>query len=142
MSLPQLESQQKVIGGRVFTVGVLSFAQSRKVFGRIQRILVANDEVIQQTGLGLFLFASMAGALTDDDLNACIETFGEVTSVALDDNRVLKLNIETNRNAAFMGRHEDMYEWLDFAVDVSFKALMAKMKGAPERLAASAKTQS
>lgn len=129
-----LQTEQRDINGRVFTVRVLTFAEARKVYSKIQRLLVGNEEVIEDAGVGLFMFAGLAGAISDEDMKLFIETFGPTTSVALDATRTLDLGDEMKRNLVFGAHFEDMFEWLDFCVDVNFKVVMGKLRGARQRL--------
>lgn len=129
-----LQTEQRDINGRVFTVRVLTFAEARKVYSKIQRLLVGNEEVVADAGVGLFMFAGLAGAISDEEMKLFIDTFGPTTSVALDATRTLDLGDEGKRNLVFGGHFEDMFAWLDFCVDVNFAVVMEKLRGARQRL--------
>lgn len=136
-----LQTESKEIAGRVYTARILSFSEARKVYSRLQRLLAANEEILDEANVGLFMFLGVVGAMSEEDLHFYIDCFGPTTSVALDAMRSLPLNSDTNRNVVFAGRFEEVFEWLDFCVDVNFRAARAKLNGARKALEARAEAE-
>jgi hypothetical protein len=134
MNLPQLQSTPVEIGGATYQIGLLSFEQARPAYVKLQRILQANEEILEQAGIGLFMFSSMSNVLDDDDLKFYIDLFGSVTTVALGAQQTLFLKNKDARDLLFAGRIEIMFEWLDAATDVNFKSAREKLTAARKRV--------
>lgn len=141
-----LETKNFVIGGRNFAIRVLPFVKSREVYSKLQTIISVNEEALDTTGLGLFMFSGLAGLIKDEDLKFYIETFGSTTMVELDEQRRVDLSDDAKRGLAFSGRFEDTFEWLDACVEVNYGGVIAKLRAARRdmqaRLAAKAEAES
>jgi hypothetical protein len=134
-NLMQVESRE--IGGKVFQIRLLPFVDGRKTYARLQKMLaVHGDEVLNQTGLGLFMFAGLAGLVNDDDLAFFCEAYGKVTDVSLGGNVTLTLGTDANRTTVFAGAFEDMFTWLDECTAINFSAVMGKLSAARKQLEA------
>ncbi len=136
-----IETRQKEIGGRQYTVRIMSFSEAQPVYKRIERILSVNPEVVEGAGIGLFMLSSLSGGLSEEDLKFCIERFGPTTTVALNATQVLDLATADKRNIVFAQRFEEHFEWLDFCVEVNFEGTIAKMRAAAARHKAAAESK-
>jgi hypothetical protein len=125
-----LKTQSREIGGRNYQIRLLSFDESRQVYSKIQRLLSANEEVLEETGLGFFMFAGLAGGVSDEDLKLYCSVFGEATTVEMGPNMTLSLKDAGSRTAVFSGQFEDVFEWLDACVAINFGGVIAKMRAA------------
>ncbi len=128
-----LKTQSREIGGRNFQIRLLSFDESRQVYSKLQRLLSANEETLEEAGLGLFMFAGLAGGVSDDDLKLYCQVFGEATTVEMGPTMQLSLKDSAHRTAVFSGQFEDVFEWLDACVDINFGGVIAKMRAARVR---------
>lgn len=129
----QVESRE--IGGRTFQIRLLPFVEARKTYSKLQKILaVHGDEVLGKTGLGLFMFAGLAGLLNDDDLAFFCEAYGKTTDVNLGGNATLTLGSDSNRTTVFSGQFEDLFVWLDECTSINFAAVMGKLSAARKQL--------
>lgn len=127
--------ESRDIGGKVFQIRLLPFVDGRKAYARLQKLLaVHGDEVLNQTGLGLFLFAGLAGLVNDEDLSFFCEVFGKVTDVSLGGNVTLTLGTDANRTTVFAGAFEDLFTWLDECVAINFGTIMGKLSAARKQL--------
>jgi hypothetical protein len=130
------------IGGRRYQIRSLAFADQRKVYSRMQRVMMAyGDELLKDANVGLFMFAGMAGLLTDEDMTFYCDTFGKVTDVDMGDGRQLVLSNDVNRTLVFSGSFADLFEWLDACVEVNFSSVMSKLSGARKSLELAAKNK-
>lgn len=137
-----LRTEAVEIGNKTFQIRVLPFGESRKVEGVIKRAMGAFDpELGDSAGL---LLAGVAGQISDADMDRLVQVFGKATTVDFQDgnderpSRVLILSDDKNLGEVFCGQLEDMYTWLDACVQLNFKGLIAKMKGAIIAVAAKA----
>lgn len=131
-----LETKNIEIGGRAFTVRVLSFRESRVVYARLGKLLALfGDDELKGAGVGPFVWASLGEGLTDADIEFYCKQFGAQTDVDLGDGRVVTLNSEAHLTAVFSGALDEMFEWLDFCVEANFGRLIEKMHGAVAKVA-------
>lgn len=136
MSNQVFPTATREIGGRIYTVRALAFSEARKAYSKLQRLLAANEEVLAEAGVGLFMFAGLAGAIDDEELKFYIDIFGPTTEAAMSPVITLNLGAEDRRNVVFAGRFEDVFEWLDFCVEHNFSAVIAKLRGVRRALEA------
>lgn len=136
MESPLLQSTHFEIGGVDYQIGLLSFEDARPTYVKLQRLLSANDDDLTTFGNGLFMFATYAGVLTDDDLKWYIEMFGKTTQVQYNEKQRLFLKDKLSRDLLFMGRMDDMFLWLDACVEANFKVAAEKLRAARQRLVA------
>ncbi len=130
-----LQSTPFEIGGYTFQIGVLNFEDARPAYVKLQRLLQANEEVLETAGIGLFMFAGMSGQLTDEDIKYYVDLFGKVTTVAVSGQQTVFLKDNAARNLLFGGRIELMFDWLDAATEVNFAGAREKLVAARKRLA-------
>lgn len=134
----KLKSETKTIGENQYTVTVLPVVSGREALVRLQRLLAGGIGAITQ-GNRQDIPAALAGIserLTAADLEWFCEKFGKATSVAMppsDDapqGRVLVLAGSDAQTAVFAGNYLEMFEWLEFCIEVNFATLLEKIKGA------------
>lgn len=126
-----LYTQERIIGGKKYTIRPLDVAMGRKVYARVQRYLQLFATEAQVTlGVSAMLMAGMSDNIgSDDDIDWLCMTFGPSTTVDFGDGRVLPLSNVGAQNELFMGSYEDQYEWLDACIEVNFKGIIEKLKG-------------
>jgi len=125
-----LRTETYPIGGREYTVRVLPSAQARKAFGRVQKMLMVDEEGCVKTGLGVTMMAVMLGQVSDEDVEALVQLFAPNTSVDMGENRVVQLKDPKVQDELWAGGLEDMYAWLDACIDVNFAGVLEKTRGA------------
>lgn len=130
----QLSSTSYEIGEKTFQIGLLAFEDARPAYVRLQRILTANEEILAEADIGLFMFCGMTGAIDDEDLKFYIELYGKITSVAVTAQQTVFLKDKPARDLCFQGRIEDMFAWLDAATEVNFKTAREKLAAARKRV--------
>lgn len=132
-NIMQIESRE--IGDKTFQIRLLPFSDGRKAYSKLQKLLSAHgDEVLTQAGIGLFMFAGLAGAVSDDDLAFFCDVFGKSTEVNLGGNKTLTLSNEANRTIVFAGAYDNLFEWLDACVEINFASVMGKLSAARKQL--------
>ena len=131
-----LQTEERTIGGRVYTLRVLNVAQGRKVYSRIQRYLGAWTDAEANSGLGPLMSVAIMGGLGDDDIAFLAEVFGPTTTVDMGDGRTLTLKDPKHVDELFAGAFEAQVEWLEACVDFNFRGVIEKMKGVLQKLAA------
>ncbi len=125
------EMHSKEIGGRNFQVGLLPYAKAMPAYHRVAKLLAGDDSVLASANIGMFMFASsFADAVSEADMKFFVELFGAVSQVEIGPNQTIQLTNDANRTAAFAGRIEDLFEWLDFACEVNFKGVAEKLRAA------------
>lgn len=136
-----LASEDREIGGNIYTVRMLSVREARTVYARVQRYLFAwgDDDA---KALGPIMMAGLGGLVQEADLDYLCDVFGKETSVQVGD-RVIHLKVDKTpagskspgQDELFAGNFEHLLEWLDFAIEANFKGVIAKLKGAQELVA-------
>lgn len=134
------------ISGNTYTVRRLPFVQSRKVYDRLKRVLqfAFTDDKLLADGASPFMLAGLAGGVSDEDLEFYCNAFGDVTTVDVPGEQApLSLKAPAVRERLFGvgGNFEDVFVWLDFAVQVNFAGAIAKMRGALQKAEARAKEE-
>lgn len=129
-----LHTEDHIIGGRKYTIGLLPLVSGRKAFQRLGPILAMFvDEVAAETGgLSPSTFAALAGRLSAEDIESYCKMFGDITQVELDGDRVVSLggrDGEKHQNEVFAGKYEDLMEWIDTCIRVNFGGVIAKTQG-------------
>jgi hypothetical protein len=134
----QLKHETKTIGENQYTVTVLPVVQGREAMVRLQRVLAGGIGAIT-SGDRKDIPAALAGIserLTAGDLEWFCQSFGKVTQVALpptDDapnGRTLVLVGNPEQTAVFAGNYLEMFEWLEFCIELNFGSLLEKIKAA------------
>lgn len=137
--------QEIKIGERKFTIRTLSYGKAKPLYMKLQAILVAYaDDKYERMGLGVIPFAMNGGALTEEDLDLLVETFGEVTTVSgrTPDGQPTTLKLDQRqRDAIFAGAFEDMFEWLEACVKLNFEGVIKKYEAAKSAIEAAAENQ-
>ncbi len=119
------------INGKDFTIAPLPVAEARQVYAKIQRVLVLSaEESVESSGVGATMWATMAGGLSEEDLDVVIKLCAARTTVDFRDGRVLPLTSAAAMNAAFEGAIDDLFAWLDASFTVNFAGVLAKMRAA------------
>jgi hypothetical protein len=131
MTSPLLNPETVEINGKTFEIGRLSFARSKPVYMKLQRLLqmvYANDKNLEEV-TNPFMFACLANAVTEADLEFYIAEFAAVTSVEMGGKKYF-LRVPAAQETVFGQNFEDIFDWLDAAVRISFKGPIEKMRGA------------
>ncbi len=129
-----LQSTPVELGGYTFQIGLLTFEEARPAYVKLQRLLQANEEVLELAGVGLFMFAGMSNMIDDEELKYYIELFGKHTAVAVSAQQTVFLKDKAARDLLFSGRIELMFEWLDASTEVNFKSAREKLAAARKRV--------
>lgn len=133
-----LAAANKEIGGKDYTVRMLSVREARMVYARVQRYLLAwGDE--DAKALGPIMMAGLGGLVSEQDLEYLCEVFGKETTVSFE-GRELHLKVEKTKDGTrspaqdelFAGAFEDLLAWLDFAIEANFKGVIEKLRGVHE----------
>jgi hypothetical protein len=133
------EPEQIQLDGKIFNITKLNVVEGRKVYHRAQKLLVFLTDTSKTQGLDPIAFASMAGILSEADLDALVDAFAAKTSVELDGERTKPLAGKNGcMDEVFAGRIELMFEWLIACLELNFGGYLAKMRSALETIAAKA----
>ena len=134
-----LATEDRVIDGKTFTISLLPLAAGRKVYARIQGHiggLYAID--VSDTGATPLMVAGFAGRLSEEDIQFLCSQFAASTAVDFGDGRVLPLKDDV-QSELFMGAYELQFAWLEACIEVNFKGIIEKLKGAQRNSVAAAK---
>jgi len=130
------ETKNFEIGGRNFQIGMLSYADSKRAFQHVCKLMPADESLPGELGMGLFMYASTFGGIPDEELDFFIKLFGPITMMAVSPTNAIPLSSEANREIAFKGRFEEMFEWLDAALQTNFASVIEKLNAAQKRFTA------
>ncbi len=121
------------IGGQSYILSALSYAEGRPAYSKLQRLMAASD-ILEETGVGLFMFAGMTDVFEDEDMKYFVELFGRHTQLAVSSDKTIPLNSDASRTTAFACNWDAMYEWLDACVEFNFSGVKGKLQAARKRI--------
>ena len=135
-----LSPEDRIIDGKTFTISLLPLAIGRKVYARIQAHIGSLYSVdVSETGATHLMVAGFAGRLTEEDIQFLCTQFAPTTVVDFGDGRVLPLKDDAAQNELFMGAYEIQFDWLEACIEVNFRGVIEKLKGAQRNSVAAAK---
>jgi hypothetical protein len=143
--MPITQTEDRIIGGRKFTIRVLPVIEGRKVYARVQKYLALYSTDLQkETGMGPLMSVGLHSTLEESEVAFLVDAFAPVTQVELDAERTVMLGGKDgikHQNEIFTAAYEDMFEWLDACIEINFRGVIEKMKGVLQSRAAAAQNQ-
>jgi hypothetical protein len=126
-----LTTETRTISGKEYTIKVLPSGPARKALARVQKMITVSADAAGEMGLSLTLLAATVGQLPEEDLEFLIGVFAPTTHVNMGDSReAAPLGNPKIQDELWCGGLEDMYAWLDACIEVNFKGILEKLRGA------------
>jgi hypothetical protein len=117
-----LETRDREIGRYRYFVTQLGAKKGREAFSRLVKVLgpVVAHVVDGATADGIrSALVELASRMEQRDLDYFCETFGEFSTVELEDGKRPKLSL-AYQEMHFAGQFGEMFKWLAFAAEVNF----------------------
>ena len=135
MGALDLAEESREIGGLLYRVQPLATRKSLQVMTRVLRMAApgfGDIASLERAADGITALVSAAGILSGELDESVVlylcEAFAEVTKVELAPGKVLSLGGPT-LDEHFRGKLPDLFEWLRFAVEVTYGPLVPWVKG-------------
>lgn len=143
--MPITQTEDRIIGGRKYTIRVLPVVDGRKVYARVQKYMALYSTDIQkETGMGPLMSIGIHSGLEESEISFLVGVFAPVTTVELDAERTVMLggkDSAKHQDELWAAAYEDMFEWLDACIEINFRGVIEKMKGALQSRVAAAPDQ-
>jgi hypothetical protein len=138
-----LKTTETTIGGKSYTIRLLSVEQARRILPIVQRAVGSLDPDVDVHGRTLI--AGFTGLLSPEDMDKLVNVFAPTTTVDMADRakapdgttlpaRVLRLDQKTAQDELWGGELELMLEWVDACIDANFGSMIAKTRGVVKAL--------
>lgn len=146
MGALDLPEQSREIGGLVYRVQPLTVRKSLQVMTRVLRMagpgfgdVAALEDAADKMGALIGAASVLSGELDEAVLLFLCESFAEVSKVDLAPAKVLPLGTQFDDH--FRGNLPDLFEWLKFAVEVTYGPLVPWLRGIAAKAKAEAEAE-
>jgi hypothetical protein len=131
------KSEEKKIGEYTFEVSTLPYSSAQKVLLKSKELLMLKVADTGQFEEGVSpLSAAVFMDLEEEKLEFVVEKMAEVSRVKTEGGSYLPL--KSQKEIVFAGNMDVMFQWLDFALEVSFASFLGGLKSVASKQIAQA----